>query len=65
LAALTPDPAFAFVAPFGSRTSGQIFRHWAVQGVLLAFNVYTAVPLTKMVPSCGFLEVDMTMLFAL
>jgi hypothetical protein len=38
-AALTPAPAVAFFVPFGSKTAGQIFKHWAVQAVLLAFKV--------------------------
>jgi len=65
LAAFTPGPALAFLAPFGSRTSGQIFRHWAVQGVELAFNVYSAVPLMRIVPNSGVWEVEMTRVFAL
>jgi hypothetical protein len=65
LAAFTPFPAFAFFIPFGRRTSGQILRHWAVQGVLLAFNVYSVVPLTRIVPNCEFLDVEMAILFAL
>jgi hypothetical protein len=38
-AALTPLPAVAFVTPLGSKTAGQIFKHWAVQAVLLDFKV--------------------------
>jgi hypothetical protein len=63
-AAFTPVPARAFVTPFGNKTAGQIFRHWAEQGVLFAFNVYSVVPLTRIVPICASLAVEMTMLLA-
>jgi hypothetical protein len=36
---LTPAPAVAVFTPFGNTTAGQTFKHWAVQGVWLAFNV--------------------------
>ena len=65
LAGFTPAPAFAFFAPFGNRTSGQILTHCAVQGVALAFNVYSAVPLTRIVPNVEFVEVEMTIVFVL
>jgi hypothetical protein len=32
---------------------------------LLAFNVYSVVPLTRIVPNCEFLAVEMAILFAL
>jgi hypothetical protein len=38
-AAFTPVDALAFFTPFGRRSSGQILKHCAAQGVLLAFNV--------------------------
>jgi len=50
LAAFTPGPAVAVVTPLGSRTSGQTFRHLVVHDTLLAFKVYTVLPLTRIVP---------------
>ena len=39
LEAVTPDPAVAFVTPFGKTSSGQILRQLAAHEVLLAFKV--------------------------
>jgi hypothetical protein len=58
LDALTPDPAFALVAPAGSTSAGQTFKHAAVHAVLLGFKVYSVLPLTRMVPTLAFLVVE-------
>jgi hypothetical protein len=60
--ALTPVPARACVTCVGRRTGGQTFKHRVEHGVLLAFSVYTVVPLTRIVPSVGFVIVDTTTL---
>jgi len=62
LAELTPGPALTFVVPFGRRTSGQIFRHWAVQATLLGLSVYTVLPVTRIVPNLAFFAVATTLL---
>jgi hypothetical protein len=62
LAALTPDPAFAFFTPFGRRSSGQIFKQLDPQRVLLALSVYRVFPLTKKVPR-GVCMVETTRVF--
>jgi hypothetical protein len=65
VAALTPDPAVAFVTPLGNRRAGQIFRHLPVHGNLLAdLMMYSVLPLTRIVP---YLEVrvDTTTCFTL
>jgi hypothetical protein len=65
LEALTPAPAVGFVTPLGSNSSGQTFRHLAVQATLLALRVYTVLPLTRIVPYVEFWAVETTRCFTL
>jgi len=48
------------LTPWGSKTGGQALRHLAVQGVLLAFRVYTVFLATRIEPSLAFVALEMT-----